>query len=69
MMATKFVNETKHYGYQKEYLEQCRGEYFVIYKKHRKNVKITARIEEREAKKTCRYLEALNYGGSYNGNL
>lgn len=63
------VRETKHYGYRKEKLPELffDKDVYVIYNLSEKKWRVGAYVDEKVAKKECRYLETLNYGGRFDG--
>lgn len=64
MMATEFVKVTEHFGYRKQNTP-LHEQVFVVYRLARKKKEPScAFIKEARARKECRYLEKLNYGGA-----
>lgn len=68
-MATEFVKVTEHFGYRK-LNDPLRGEVFAVYRLGRKQKEPScAFVKEALARRECRYLERLNYGGAEDGKL
>ena len=63
----KKVFVSDHFYYRKEYPSWIREIAFVVYHTARDGKPVAAFKHETEAERNCRYLEALNYGGAYNG--
>lgn len=65
-MATEFVKVTEHFGYRK-LNDPLHGEVFAVYCLARKQKEPSCSfVKEYLARKECRYLEKLNYGGAEN---
>lgn len=63
-MASEMRKETEHYGYRYEFVEIIGKKIFAVYNITCKNKRLVSGFEnENDAKRECRYLEKLNFGG------
>jgi hypothetical protein len=66
-MPTEFVKVTEHFGYRK-LNDPLRGHVFAVYRLTRKQKEpCSAFVKEAIARRECRFLEILNYGGAEDG--